>query len=233
MSANRTSQLRAIVDNATAALEGATAEEVLMWTAHTFGEKWVLASSMQDAVLIDVAVRIKPDVGVIFLDTGYHFAETIGIRDALPLVYPELKMFNVTPDWSVAEQDAVEGAELYARDPDRCCALRKVEPLVGILGKYDAWVTGVRRADSPGRRDVPIVSWDERNRLVKVNPIAAWGDVQFNEYIVNNGVLQNLLVADGYPSIGCEPCTTRPRIIGDARSGRWIGTGKTECGLHE
>ncbi|MEY9997606.1 phosphoadenosine phosphosulfate reductase [Streptomyces sp. V4I8] len=197
-----------------------------------FREKWIVASSRQDAVLIDLAVRAKPDAEVVFLDTGYHFAETLGVRDALPLTYRDLRILNVTPDRSVVEQNVFEGVDLFRSDPNRCCLLRKVLPLRRALSGYDAWVTGVRRVDSSARHDFPVVSWDARNGLVKVNPLAAWDDARFNSYIVDNGILQNLLVQEGYLSIGCAPCTVKPLIDGDARSGRWAETGKSECGLH-
>ncbi|KAA2266079.1 phosphoadenylyl-sulfate reductase [Solihabitans fulvus] len=232
MTTTRTEQLRVIAEQASVELAEASAEEALAWTARTFGDSWIVASNMQDAVLIDLAVKAKPDVDVLFLETGYHFAETIGTRDAVATVYPELTIVNALPDTTVAEQDAAEGPRLYERDPDRCCALRKVIPLQRTLAKYDAWVTGVRRVDAPTRANTPIVTWDERNGLVKVNPIAAWSDEEFNGYIADHGVLENPLVSEGYLSIGCAPCTAKALPGTDARSGRWAGRSKTECGLH-
>ncbi|MCE7001225.1 phosphoadenylyl-sulfate reductase, partial [Saccharothrix sp. S26] len=207
------------------------AEEALAWTARTFGESWIVASNMQDAVLIDLAAKVKPDVDVLFLETGYHFAETIGTRDAVDLVYPEVHIVNAAAEQSVADQEAEFGL-LNRTDPNRCCQLRKVIPLQRTLKNYDAWVTGVRRVDAPTRADTPIVQWDERNGLVKVNPIAPWSDEQFNAYIAEHGILENPLVQAGYPSIGCAPCTAKPLPGADARSGRWAGLAKTECGLH-
>ncbi|MGH3995613.1 MAG: phosphoadenylyl-sulfate reductase, partial [Pseudonocardiaceae bacterium] len=125
-----------------------------------------------------------------------------------------------------------EGPRLYERDPGRCCALRKVAPLTLALRRYDAWVTGVRRVDAPTRADTPIVSFDERFGLVKVNPLAAWTDEDLTAYVAEHGVLVNPLAAEGYPSIGCAPCTARPSPGSDPRSGRWAGLAKTECGLH-
>jgi phosphoadenosine phosphosulfate reductase len=226
-----TQELRGLAEAASRELADATAEEAIAWVAATFGDKWIVASNMQDAVLIDLAVQAKPDVDVLFLETGYHFAETIGTRDAVATVYPEIRVVNAAAEQSVADQEAEFGL-LNRTAPDRCCHLRKVVPLQRTLGGYDAWVTGVRRVDAPTRANTPVVTWDERNGLVKVNPIAAWSDEQFNGYVAEHGVLENPLVSEGYLSIGCAPCTAKPLPGQDARSGRWAGLSKTECGLH-
>jgi phosphoadenosine phosphosulfate reductase len=227
----RVEELKVIAEAASVELAEASAEEALAWTARTFGESWIVASNMQDAVLIDLATKVKPDVEVLFLETGYHFAETIGTRDAVDLVYPGVHIVNAAAEQSVADQEAEFGL-LNKTDPNRCCQLRKVIPLQRTLKNYDAWVTGVRRVDAPTRANTPIVTWDERNGLVKVNPIAAWSDDEFNAYIAEHGILENPLVQAGYPSIGCAPCTAKPLPGADARSGRWAGQAKTECGLH-
>ncbi|PSL56619.1 phosphoadenosine phosphosulfate reductase [Saccharothrix carnea] len=227
----RVEELKVIAEAASVELADASAEEALAWTARTFGESWIVASNMQDAVLIDLATKVKPDVDVLFLETGYHFAETIGTRDAVDLVYPEVHIVNAAAEQSVADQEAEFGL-LNKTDPTRCCQLRKVIPLQRTLKNYDAWVTGVRRVDAPTRANTPIVQWDERNGLVKVNPIAPWSDELFNTYIAEHGILENPLVQAGYPSIGCAPCTAKPLPGADARSGRWAGLAKTECGLH-
>ncbi|AXX28569.1 phosphoadenylyl-sulfate reductase [Actinosynnema pretiosum subsp. pretiosum] len=223
--------LRVVAQAAQVELADATAEQALAWTARTFGDSWIVASNMQDAVLVDLAAKVKPDVDVLFLETGYHFAETIGTRDAVDLVYPELRIVNAAAEQSAADQEA-EFGPLNRTDPGRCCRLRKVVPLRRTLAGYDAWVTGVRRVDAPTRADTPIVQWDERNGLVKVNPIAPWSDDEFNGYLAEHGILENPLVQAGYPSIGCAPCTAKPLPGADPRSGRWAGTAKTECGLH-
>ncbi|MEN3304877.1 MAG: phosphoadenosine phosphosulfate reductase [Micromonosporaceae bacterium] len=227
----RVEELKVIAEAASAELAEATAEEALAWTARTFGDSWIVASNMQDAVLIDLAVKIKPDIDVLFLETGYHFAETVGTRDAVGLVYPGVHMVNAAAEQSVADQEAEFGL-LNRTDPTKCCFLRKVVPLQRTLANYDAWVTGVRRVDAPTRANTPIVQWDERNGLVKINPIAPWSDDEFNGYIAEHGILENPLVAAGYPSIGCAPCTAKPLPGADPRSGRWAGLAKTECGLH-
>jgi phosphoadenosine phosphosulfate reductase len=168
---------------------------------------------------------------VLFLDTGYHFAETIGTRDALEAVY-DITIVNVTPEHNVAEQDRLLGKNLFAREPNECCRLRKVTPLSKALQGYSAWVTGIRRVETPTRADAPLISFDEAFGLVKINPLAAWTDEDMQVYIEANGVLVNPLVEEGYPSIGCAPCTAKPADGADPRSGRWLGSAKTECGLH-
>jgi phosphoadenosine phosphosulfate reductase len=226
-----TTGLRKVAEQAQEELADATAAEALAWTAETFGDSFIVASNMQDAVLIDLAVKAKPDVDVLFLETGYHFAETIGTRDAVEVTYPSVRIVNAAAEQSVADQEAEFGL-LNKTDPTRCCFLRKVVPLQNTLARYDAWVTGVRRVDAPTRANTPIVQWDDRNGLVKINPIAPWTDDEFREYIETNGILENPLVSEGYLSIGCAPCTAKPLPGQDARSGRWAGLAKTECGLH-
>jgi phosphoadenosine phosphosulfate reductase len=223
---------RALAERGAAELgPDATAEQVLAWTAATFGDRFVVASNMQDAVLIDLAARARPGVDVLFLETGYHFPETIGTRDAVGAIY-DVRIVNALPEHTVAEQDSLLGKDLFARDANRCCALRKVVPLQKTLAGYDAWVTGVRRVEAPTRAGTPLVTWDDKFGLVKVNPIAAWTDEEMDAYIAAHGILVNPLVAAGYPSIGCRPCTAKPQPGTDKRSGRWAGTGKIECGLH-
>ncbi len=223
--------LRALAERGAAELgPDATAQQVLAWAAETF-DRLIVASNMQDAVLVELAAKARPGVDVLFLDTGYHFAETIGTRDAVETVY-DVRIVNATPEHTVAEQDSLLGKDLFARDPNQCCALRKVAPLQNTLARYDAWVTGVRRVEAPTRANTPLVTYDEKFGLVKINPIAAWTDEEMDAYINEHGVLVNPLVSEGYPSIGCAPCTAKPAPGADKRSGRWAGTGKIECGLH-
>ena len=223
--------LRALAERGATELgPDATAQQVLAWAAETF-DRLIVASNMQDAVLVELAAKARPGVDVLFLDTGYHFAETIGTRDAVETVY-DVRIVNATPEHTVAEQDSLLGKDLFAREPNQCCALRKVAPLQKTLAGYDAWVTGVRRVEAPTRAATPLVTYDEKFGLVKINPIAAWSDEEMDAYIAEHGVLVNPLVAEGYPSIGCAPCTAKPAPGADKRSGRWAGTGKIECGLH-
>jgi phosphoadenosine phosphosulfate reductase len=212
-------------------LADASPEDILRWAVVTFGDRICVTSSMTDAVIISMASAIRPGIDVIFLDTGYHFAETLGTRDAVAAVYP-VNLINVAPSRTVAEQDAELGSQLYRRNPDLCCYLRKAEPLERVLSRYDAWITGVRQDETVERRDARPVEWDGRRMMVKVNPIVSWAQKQVDDYIAENGILVNPLVYDGYPSIGCSTCTRRVAPGEDPRSGRWAGTGKTECGIH-
>ncbi len=213
------------------ALAGAPADEVIAWAVRTFGSRICITSSMSDAVLASLVSKQMPGVDVLFLDTGYHFPETIGTRDAVSAVYP-VNVVNVTPPTTVAEQDTELGPRLYSRNPDLCCYLRKVVPLEQALGPYDAWFTGVRREETEARSDTKVVSWDARREMVKVNPIVEWTQQQVDDYIAAEGVLVNPLQYDGYPSIGCRTCTAKVVDGADPRSGRWAGTAKTECGIH-
>lgn len=231
MSVSTESDLRELAERGARELDGADAIDLLRWVDENFPGDYVVASNMQDAVLIDMAAKVRPGVDVLFLDTGYHFVETIGTRDAVSDVY-DVNIINVTPEHSVAEQDAVLGKNLFARDPNECCRLRKVAPLGKALQGYSAWVTGLRRVEAPTRANAPLVSFDAAFGLVKVNPLATWTDEDVQNYIDAHGVLVNPLVFDGYPSIGCAPCTAKPIDGTDPRSGRWRGTGKIECGLH-
>jgi len=212
-------------------LEGADPLDVLRWGAREFGDTMCVSSSMTDAVLAHLAARAQPGVPVLFLDTGYHFAETIGTRDAVEATMP-VSVRTVQPLWTVAEQDADLMPRLHERDPDRCCWLRKVEPLGRALAPYSAWVSGVRRDESASRRDTPVVAWDPRRAVVKIHPLATWTQADVDAYVDEHGVLVNPLVSDGYPSVGCAPCTSRPEPGADPRSGRWAGREKTECGIH-
>ena len=213
-------------------LEAASAQDVLRWAHETFGERFVIASSMSDGVLAHLAASVASGMEVLFLDTGYHFAETLGTRDAVAQVY-DVNVRTVLPLLTVGQQEAVYGGRLLQRDPDACCFIRKVEPLARGLEPYDAWASGIRRDEATTRRHVGVVEWDETRGMVKVNPLATWTQEQFDAYVADNDVLVNPLAYDGYPSIGCAPCTRRVSPGADPRSGRWAQVGdKTECGLH-
>jgi phosphoadenosine phosphosulfate reductase len=223
--------LQDLAERAGDELEDASALEILEWARQQFGTEWCVTSSMADAVLPHLASRAMPGVDVVFLDTGYHFAETIGMRDAVSAVLP-VNVRTMLPLRTVAQQDAEFGPKLHDRDPGACCAMRKVEPLERALAPYRAWASGVRRADSPTRAGARVVEWDAKRNMVKLNPIATWTDEQVDAYIAENGILVNPLLSDGYGSIGCGPCTRRLLPGEDARAGRWAGLDKTECGLH-
>ena len=224
-------ELQQLAERGAAELEGASANDLLRWTDKNFGGNYVVASNMQDAVLVSLAAKVRPGVDVLSLDTGYHFVETIGTRDAVEAVY-DVNIVNVTAENTVARQDELFGKDLFAREPNECCRMRKVEPLGKALRAYSAWVTGIRRVEAPTRANAPMISWDKAFNLVKINPIAACSDEEMQAYIDANDVLVNPLVFEGYPSIGCAPCTAKPVEGADPRSGRWAGLSKTECGLH-
>jgi phosphoadenosine phosphosulfate reductase len=227
-----TEELKSIVSHVGAELELAPAEDIIEWAVATFGARFCITSSMGDAVLSHLASKVAPGIDVVFLDTGYHFVETIGTRDAVAATLP-VNLLTITPVQTVAEQDAEYGPELFRRDPDLCCALRKVAPLTESLAGYDAWATGLRRAETHNRVIAPVVGWDEKKQKVKVSPLARWTDDEVERYIAENGILVNPLQYDGYPSIGCWPCTQRVAPGDDPRSGRWAGTTKTECGINQ
>ncbi|MGL4743746.1 MAG: phosphoadenylyl-sulfate reductase [Dermatophilaceae bacterium] len=238
MTATATRTRRAVDELRTLAASGerelghdATADDVVAWAASTFPERLAVACSMTDAVLPHLVSRYVPGVDVLFLDTGYHFADTYGTRDRVAHEL-DVRVVDIRPDLTVPGQDAAYGPRLHERDPAACCRMRKVEPLRRALGGYEAWFTGVRREESASRADTPVVTFDERNGLVKVNPLATWGQDAVAAYAIEHGVPTNLLLSEGYPSIGCAPCTARVEPGADPRSGRWAGLAKTECGIH-
>ncbi|GAA4979148.1 phosphoadenylyl-sulfate reductase [Kineococcus glutinatus] len=212
-------------------LEGADALDVVRWSVEQFGSSITVAGSMQDAVLLDLYARVLPGVDVLFLETGYHFPETLLMRDAVRQRLP-ITVRDVLPRQSVPEQDAEFGPRLFERDPALCCSMRKVFPLAEALDGYAAWATGVRRDEAPTRAGTPVVAWDAKNNLVKVNPLVRWSLADLEAYVVERDLPRNELTLRGYPSIGCAPCTRAVKPGEDPRAGRWAGTSKTECGLH-
>ena len=223
--------LAAVADRAARELADATAEEILRFAADEFGSGFAVTASMQDTVLVHLASTVLPGIDVLFLDTGYHFIETLGTADAVEAVY-DVTLRRLLPLQTVGEQDAQYGKDLFARDPDLCCALRKVAPLNRALSGYEAWGTGVRRVESPTRATTPVVQFDAKRGKVKFAPLAAWSDDDVAAYITKNNVLVNPLMGPEYPSVGCEPCTRKVLPGQDARSGRWAGLTKTECGIN-
>ncbi len=202
--------------------ESAPPAAVIEWAVEHFHPFMCLAASMTDAVLIDLAVSVEPSIEVVFIDTRYHFPETLETVETVRRRYGlNLRVLTVPP----------QPVDLWRADPANCCSAAKVEQLDrALLGKM-AWMSGLRRTEAPGRAKAPIVARDLRG-LVKVNPIATWSDLDVSGYIADHDVPVNPLLEQGYPSIGCRPCT-RPVAAGeDPRSGRWVGTDKTECGLH-
>lgn len=210
------------LETVASSFEGATPEEIVRWAAETFGDGLCLTTSLTDAVLVDLVARVAPGTEVVFLDTQYHFPETLATLEVVRERYP-VKLTVRRPD--------IPLDDLWRTDTDGCCAVRKVAQLDAALSTKQAWLSGLRRDDSPDRADTPIVQRDKRG-LVKVNPIANWTDADVALYIELHDVPVNPLVARGYPSVGCWPCTQAVAEGDDKRAGRWAGSTKTECGLH-
>jgi phosphoadenosine phosphosulfate reductase len=216
-----------------AAAEEWSPQEVLSWAFDTFGEDLAIATAFQaeGMVLIDIASRSRKKFRVFTIDTEFLFPETYGLIDRIEQKY-EIKVEKSFSLLSPEEQENTYGAALWAHDPDRCCAMRKVEPLRRKLDELRAWVTSIRRDQTASRRGARKIEWDEKFGLVKVNPIADWTSKQVWRYIAERGVPYNSLHDRNYPSIGCTHCTRAIQPGEDARAGRWSGTNKTECGLH-
>lgn len=207
------------------------ARVVLRWAGEQFGEGLVLLSSMGDGTLVHLASEVMPGINVAFIDTGYHFGETLLTRDAVAASRP-INLINISPVQTVAAQDVQFGERLYERDPGQCCNLRKVEPLDRALAGHHAWISGLRRDDAPTRADIGYIEFDAIRDMVKINPLAGWTQADVAAYDAREGVIANPLREFDYTSIGCAPCT-RPIAPGDdLRAGRWSGLNKTECGLH-
>jgi phosphoadenosine phosphosulfate reductase len=215
------SQLEYLAD-ISAEFETASAGEVLSWAVERYGKSMSLACSFEDCVIVHLAVQVDPNIEVIFLDTGSHFPETLEYVERVRSMYDlNLKIVRPVPE-----------AAAWPCGSEKCCEYRKVIPLARSLEGKQAWITGLKRDDATTRTGAPIVSWDERRGIVKVNPIATWTDLDAAGYAEDHGLPKNPLVSRGYLSIGCAP-TTRPVGPGeDRRAGRFIGMGKAECGLH-
>lgn len=202
--------------------DAAPAQAVIEWAVEQFHPFMSLAASMTDAVLIDLAVKVEPSIEVVFIDTRYHFPETLETVERIRKHYGlNLRVLTVGP----------QPVDLWKADPGNCCATAKIAQMDRALVGKMAWMSGLRRAESPSRANAPIVVRDLRG-LVKVNPIATWSDEDVSGYIADHDVPVNPLLEQGYLSIGCQPCTQPVSDGGHPRSGRWAGQDKTECGLH-
>ncbi|MEK6591091.1 MAG: phosphoadenylyl-sulfate reductase [Nitrospinota bacterium] len=213
--------------------EKKTPQEIIHWAFNKYGNRISLASSFgaEDVALIDIVAKIKPGVRVFTLNTGYLFPETHDVMSRIKSRY-NIKLETYEPFTPLEEFERGYG-KLYDTDPDKCCSLRKIEPLNrAIADNLDAWITGIRRDQSPTRANTKKIEVDKKFNLVKFNPIADWTSEQVWRYIRDNDVPYNVLHDRDYPSIGCAPCTRPVKAGEDARSGRWAGKGKIECGLH-
>ena len=218
-------------------LEGQTPQDVLAFALDQFFPRIVLACSFgpEDVVLWDIMYRINAKSSLFFLNTDFLFKETLDVRDRIIAKYhlaPE-QVIEMKPDLTPEQQAEKFGDLLWIRQPDQCCQLRKVDPLTKVLKNYSAWVTGIRRDQSPTRANARLVEWDTKFGLVKFNPLAAWTHDEVWTYIQAHDVPYNALHDQQYPSIGCTHCTAPVKPGEDPRSGRWQRTEKTECGLHK
>jgi phosphoadenosine phosphosulfate reductase len=215
-------------------VESWSAEELLDWALHRFERRIAVASAFgpEGMVLIDIAARLRPDVHVFTLDTGLFFPETYELMDEVEQRYG-IEIERVKPDLTVDEQATKHGPSLWLQSPDRCCQMRKIEPLRRKLSTLDAWVAAIRRDQTPDRAHAQKVEWDAKFGLIKINPLCDWTSEMVWDYIRRNDLPYNALHDRGYPSIGCAPCTKPVQEGDDPRSGRWAGFAKTECGLHQ
>ena len=214
-------------------LETETPERILSWAAQTLPGRLTFATSLgiEDCAVTDMIARQHLGIELFTLDTGLLFQESYALWAELEEKY-NVQIRRVSPEHSVDEQATLEGPELWLRDADRCCGLRKIGPLQKTLSNYDAWITAIRRDQTPERANAPVVSWDGRFGLVKINPIVRWTSDDVRGYVGAHNVPYNPLHDRNYPSIGCMPCTSPVAAGEDPRSGRWRGSEKTECGLH-
>lgn len=213
--------------------ESQTPQDVVRWGVEKFRGGLTLACSFgaEDVALVDMVARIDPSVTVFYLDTDYLFPETFEVRDRIVARYG-VRTVAVKPLLTIEEQSAAHGPDLFARQPDVCCKIRKVEPLRRHLGGFQAWITGIRRDQAPTRANAGLVEWDKMFNLVKLNPLARWKSEDVWAYIRTHDVPYNALHDRDYPSIGCYPCTRQVKPGEDPRAGRWANFSKKECGLH-
>ncbi len=223
-----------LLDEHSQRLESATPQEIIAWAVEHYFPKLTMATAFgpEGCVILHMLAEIEPRVYVFNLDTGYQFRETLQLRDRIAQrygIHVELKQ----PELTVQQYEAQHGGPLYQTNPDQCCFDRKVRVLREAVVGFHAWMSGIRRDQTPDRARAPILGWDKKFQLVKISPLANWTKSQVWKFILEHDVPYNPLHDQGYPSIGCWPCT-RPVLFGeDDRAGRWSGTAKTECGLHK
>jgi phosphoadenosine phosphosulfate reductase len=213
--------------------ESRSVEELLEWAAACFSPRLVMTSSFgaEGIVLLHKLTRLVPDIPVIYLDTGFHFQETEQLKEQVRARF-NLNLIEQHAALTVEQQAQLYGDKLYARDPERCCRLRKVEPLREALSGYDAWLAALRRDQSPTRARIGLIEWNARHEMIKLNPLAAWTRADVWNYLLKHDLPYNPLYDEGYLSIGCAPCTRRVTAGAHERSGRWDGVTRLECGIH-
>ncbi|MBF7016090.1 phosphoadenylyl-sulfate reductase [Staphylococcus durrellii] len=210
------------------------AYEVLKWAYDSYGDNIIYSCSFgaEGMILIDLISQVRPDAKIVFLDTDLHFQETYDLIDRVKERYPELNIQLKKPDLTLDEQSEQYGPALWKKEPNQCCYIRKIKPLEEVLSGATAWVSGLRREQSPSRQNTNFLNKDERFKSVKVCPLIHWTWDDVWQYIERHDLTYNELHDFNYPSIGCIPCTSAVSASGDSREGRWSGFGKTECGLH-
>ncbi|MEI2663256.1 phosphoadenylyl-sulfate reductase [Rossellomorea vietnamensis] len=208
--------------------------DVLKWTYDHYGDEVVYACSfgIEGIVLIDLISKVKPQATIVFLDTGVHFKETYEIIEKVKKTYPALTIHMKKPQLTLKEQAEAYGDKLWETKPNQCCQIRKLDPLKETLSKGHAWISGLRREQSPTRQHVEFINRDDKFQSVKICPLIHWTWKEIWRYVHKHNLSYNPLHDQGYPSIGCFHCTTPAIDVNDLRSGRWKGKGKTECGLH-
>lgn len=221
-----------LVDEWADKLYAESAESIMAWAAEHAPGRLAVTMSMENTVLAELAHRAQLDADLLFIDTGWHFPETLAVANEVEERYADLPLVRVKPLLSPEEQDEIYGPRLYARDTSAYNRMRKVEPLNMAMDPYVGWVTGLRRADSEHRATAPALSLDQHGRL-KISPMITWDLADTDRYIADNDLIIHPLTLKGYRSIGCAPLTFPVGKGEDARSGRIFGDGKTECGLHE
>lgn len=214
-------------------LAQAPPQEILRWAVAQFFPKLTMATAFgaEGCCIIHMLAEIEPRVRIFNLETGYQFQETLDLRERIKKKYG-IEVEYVRPDQTVAEYEAEHGGSLYGIAPDQCCYDRKMVPLLRAVAGYEAWISAIRRDQTADRAAAGIVQWDAKFNLVKVNPLLLWTKKDVWTFVVKHGVPYNPLHDEGYPSIGCWPCTSRVAAGEDDRTGRWAGTKKKECGLH-
>jgi len=218
---------------ASRSLEGREPAEIIAWAAERYGQKLTMATAFgpEGCLIIHWLATVAPNTFVFNLDTGYQFAETLELRDRLARRYG-IEVSLERPETTVEEYEQLHGGPLHQTDPSRCCADRKLAVIRRVLTRFDAWMSGIRRDQSPDRALAPIVGWDHKFNVVKISPLANWTKARVWDAIVREDIPYNPLHDQGYISIGCWPCTRAITFGEDERAGRWSGTAKTECGLH-
>ena len=215
-------------------LEGADPREIIEWAVETYGEGLALSASFgggEGMALLDMISKVTNKVTVLTIDTGFIFKETVEFREEVIRRY-KLPVEVLKPELTIEEQVERYGEQMRTCTPNLCCQIRKIEPLQKALNRYDAWMTGIRREQTPQRANTKVIAWEERYGAAKIAPMPDWTEAQVWNYVRANDVPVNPLLHRGYKSIGCEPQTRPVHHDEDPRAGRWAGIDKTECGIH-